>query len=196
MQPKKVLRTIRKIYWPVIFMCLLLVLFFPFSSVLISAEAQSGNTDGLQILSDHKKEMEQQAFILVGLLESEDITQKEYATGQTLYGEAQAALDRWIAQLQHALQEGKDPESSEAYQAALQEAENTSEKFLEYVHEKFLGDPRGEKPEGTRKVVDTMQAAARLLQAGLPEDRPALSQNLEAYKFNQLCPDPPCHEVM
>lgn len=188
MQPIQALRTsqIKCCLW--VFMASVLVLLFIISTSSALAESQEVNTDGLQILAQQKKEMEQQAFILVGLRESDDITQEEYETGQKLYGEAQKAMEEWIAQLQKALQEGRDLEASKEYQAALQKAGDTSEVFREYVHEKFLGNPRGKAAQRTRKVLNAIQEAALLIWTAATEDGGAtkeqkIAQDLEGKKL-------------
>ena len=191
MQPIEALRTIQKTWWPYVILVSVLVVVMPICSVPISAEEQTENTDGIQILADQKKEMEQQAFILVGLKEEEDITQEEYEAGQRLYGKAQTAMDTLIAQLQQALQEGKDLESSKEYQAALREAASSSEVFREYVHEKFLGNPRGKVADRTRKVLDAIQEAARLIWAAATDSQDAtseqkLAQDLEGEKLTSF----------
>lgn len=148
-----------------IFFVTVIIFVYPFDPALSATDNDASSLDGLPILADQKEKLEQDMFILVGLQDAGDITQEEFTTGQDLYAKARTARDNWIATLQKLIQEKQDPALSEEYQHSLQEAGETSEEFLEYVHEKIPGNTRGEVAKRTRNILNELQRSARALWA-------------------------------
>ena len=142
------------------------------------------------ILSEQKSNAERDAFILVGLFESQDISDQEFIVGQSLYAEAKGAFDGWLDQLKQDLDGGREIDASQQYAVTLKQASEKGDSFRAYVRKKFISNPRGEVAAMISRFLESLTRAGEEVrkeyQAREQHQKEKLLQRLEEFKWRSF----------